>query len=57
MEAACNIRMVMGCTRNCNAVLRKAGRFEWWVKVQTSDGMVGWVKDADRFQGIDALAA
>ncbi|HEX5234627.1 MAG TPA: hypothetical protein VFW25_04775 [Silvibacterium sp.] len=44
-----------GCSRNCNAVERKTGRSEWWVKVKTRNGLVGWTKDGEQFDGKDAL--
>lgn len=46
-----------GCNRKCNAKLLKPGRSEWWVKLKTGDGTIGWTKDADKFGGSDALAA
>ncbi len=46
-----------GCRRNCTATLLKAARSEWWVKLKTRDGRMGWTKDADKFEGSDALAA
>ena len=46
----------LGCNRKCNAVARKTGRSEWWVKVKTKNGLVGWTKDGERFDGKDALA-
>lgn len=45
-----------GCSRNCNAIMRKPGRSEWWVKIQTKDGVVGWTKNVEDFDGKDALA-
>lgn len=45
-----------GCRRNCQAVVRKQGRAEWWVKVKTKEGVVGWTKDSSSFDGTDALA-
>jgi hypothetical protein len=44
-----------GCSRNCSAVQRKPGRWEWWVKIRTRDGLVGWTKDTENFDGSDAL--
>jgi hypothetical protein len=45
-----------GCQRNCNAKLLKPGRGEWWIKIRTKDGTIGWTKDGNRFDGSDALA-
>lgn len=45
-----------GCLRDCRAVLRKEGRSEWWVKIRTKDGVIGWVKDTGSFDGKDVLA-
>lgn len=45
-----------GCNRNCNAKQIKEGRVEWWVKIKTKDGITGWTKDTDKFEGKDALA-
>jgi hypothetical protein len=45
-----------GCQRKCNAKLLKAGRWEWWVKIKTKDGTVGWTKKSEKFAGKDALA-
>lgn len=44
-----------GCNRNCNAKLVKPGQYEWWVKIKTKDGAIGWTKDTDKFAGKDAL--
>jgi hypothetical protein len=46
----------LGCNRNCNAKLLKAGRAEWWVKLKTKDGNIGWTNEGDKFDGTDALA-
>lgn len=45
-----------GCTRNCSAKLLKEGRMEWWVQIKTHNGVVGWTKDTEKFEGKDALA-
>ncbi len=46
----------LGCARHCTAKLVKPGRAEWWVQVRLADGTTGWTKDADKFDGKDALA-
>jgi hypothetical protein len=45
-----------GCSHKCDAKLLKEGRGEWWVQVKTKDGLSGWTKDGDKFDGNDALA-
>jgi len=45
-----------GCSRNCNAILLKEARADWWVQIRTKKGTVGWTRMADRFAGKDALA-
>jgi len=44
-----------GCNRHCNAKLIKRERVEWWVKITTADGVIGWTKHTDKFSGKDAL--
>ena len=44
-----------GCSHKCNAKLLKEGRVEWWVEIKTKDGIVGWTKDTDKFDGKDVL--
>ena len=44
-----------GCQKNCNARLVKASRSEWWVELRLKDGAVGWVKEAEKFDGSDSL--
>jgi hypothetical protein len=46
----------LGCARHCTAKLVKPGRVEWWVKIRTAEGTVGWTKDTDKFDGKDTLA-
>jgi hypothetical protein len=31
-----------------------AGRVEWWVKIRTKDGVIGWTKESEKFSGKDA---
>src|SRR5215469_1176699 len=45
-----------GCRNQCNGKLVKRGRAEWWVQVRTADGVTGWTKDGNKFDGSDALA-
>ena len=44
-----------GCLRNCNAKLLKPKLAEWWIKIKTKQGVIGWTKDSDKFEGRDAL--
>jgi len=44
-----------GCSRGCLAKVVKPGRSEWWVQIQLATGLTGWTKQADRFDGKDAL--
>ncbi len=46
-----------GCRGKCNAKLVKPGRGQWWVEVKTKDGVIGWTRDGNKFDGSDALAA
>jgi hypothetical protein len=45
-----------GCRRNCTAKWIRDGRVEWWVKIKTKNGTVGWTKETAKFDGQDALA-
>jgi len=44
-----------GCSRKCNAKLRKPGHYEWWVQIKTKDGASGWTQETDKFDGKDSL--
>jgi hypothetical protein len=44
-----------GCLRDCSAKVLEDGDKEWWVKVQTKSGQVGWAKAEDNFEGMDSL--
>lgn len=46
-----------GCNRNCTARMLKEGRTEWWVGIRAEDGVTGWTKESDKFDGKDALAS
>jgi hypothetical protein len=41
--------------RNCAAIVTQEGAKDWWVKIKTSDGKVGWVLVKDNFDGMDSL--
>jgi hypothetical protein len=45
-----------GCLRDCSALVIEEGAKDWWVKVRTSDGKIGWVLVEDNFDGMDSLA-
>ena len=45
-----------GCHRDCSAKVVENGVKEWWVKVRTKSGHVGWTKADDNFDGMDSLA-
>ena len=38
-----------GCRRDCPARVKQQGKKEWWVEIKTTDGVVGWTKDASSF--------
>jgi len=49
-------REIGGCLKECSAKVIEDGDKEWWVKVQTKSGQVGWAKADANFDGMDALA-
>jgi hypothetical protein len=46
-----------GCNRDCTGRMLKESRTEWWVGVKAEDGVTGWTKEWNKFDGIDALAS
>jgi hypothetical protein len=44
-----------GCLHDCPAKVISVGRKEWWVRLKTPDGLVGWVKVEDQFDCMDSL--
>jgi hypothetical protein len=44
-----------GCLRDCAAKVVSAGRKDWWVRLRTSQGSIGWTKVEDQFNCIDSL--
>ena len=44
-----------GCLRNCPAKVISEGRKDWWVRVKTSEGKIGWTKVEDQFDCVDSL--
>lgn len=39
----------LGCNPVCTTKLLKRGRSEWWVKLKTKEGTIGWTKDGYKF--------
>lgn len=44
-----------GCLRDCPAKVISDGRKDWWVRLKTTQGSIGWVKAEDQFDCMDAL--
>jgi hypothetical protein len=44
-----------GCLRDCPAIVIENGDKEWWVRIQTKSGKVGWAKVEDNIDGMDSL--
>jgi hypothetical protein len=44
-----------GCLRDCAAKVISEGRKDWWVRLRTSQGSIGWTKVEDQFNCIDSL--
>ncbi len=44
-----------GCLRDCAARVISEGRKDWWVRVKTSKGVIGWAKVEDQFDCMDSL--
>jgi hypothetical protein len=44
-----------GCLRDCSAKVIAEGRKDWWVRVKTSEGLIGWAKAEDQFDCMDSL--
>jgi hypothetical protein len=44
-----------GCLRDCAARVISEGRKEWWVRLKTSQGKIGWAKVEDQFDCMDSL--
>jgi len=44
-----------GCSRDCSAKVISDGRKDWWVRVKTAHGSIGWAKVKDQFDCMDAL--
>lgn len=44
-----------GCLRDCAAKVISAGRKDWWVRLKTAQGSVGWAKAEGQFDCMDSL--
>jgi hypothetical protein len=44
-----------GCLRDCAAKVITEGRKDWWVRVKTSEGLIGWAKAEGQFDCMDSL--
>ncbi len=44
-----------GCLRDCPAKVISEGRKDWWVRLRTPQGSVGWAKVEDQFNCMDSL--
>jgi len=44
-----------GCSRDCPAKVISSGRKDWWVRVKTSQGSIGWTKVEGQFDCMDLL--
>jgi hypothetical protein len=44
-----------GCLRDCPAKVISEGRKDWWVRLKTSQGKIGWTKVEDQFNCMDSL--
>ncbi len=44
-----------GCLRDCAAKVISDGCKDWWVRVKTSEGLIGWAKAEDQFDCMDSL--
>jgi hypothetical protein len=44
-----------GCSRKCSAKVVSYGRKDWWVRLETNQGSIGWAKAEGQFDCMDAL--
>ncbi len=44
-----------GCLRDCPAKVTSEGRKDWWVRLKTAEGSIGWAKAEDQFDCMDSL--
>jgi hypothetical protein len=45
----------LGCMHDCAAIVISVGRKEWWVRLRTSHGSIGWTKVENQFNCMDSL--
>ena len=45
----------LGCMRDCAGKVISEGRKEWWVRLRTSQGSIGWARVEDQFNCMDSL--
>lgn len=45
-----------GCLRDCLAKVVSEGRKDWWVRLKTAQGSIGWAKVEDQFDCMDDLS-
>jgi hypothetical protein len=48
-------KKIGGCLRDCAAQVTSDGRKDWWVRVKTSQGAIGWAKVEDQFNCMDSF--
>jgi len=44
-----------GCSRDCSAKVISEGRKDWWVRLKTAQGSIGWARVEDQFDCMDSL--
>jgi hypothetical protein len=44
-----------GCLRDCPAKVISEGRKDWWVRLKTTQGKIGWAKVENQFDCMDSL--
>jgi hypothetical protein len=44
-----------GCLRDCPAKVISEGRKDWWVRLKTAQGSIGWAKAEGQFDCMDSL--
>jgi hypothetical protein len=44
-----------GCLRDCPAQVISEGRKDWWVRLKTASGKIGWARVEDEFKCMDSF--
>jgi hypothetical protein len=44
-----------GCLRDCPAQVISEGRKDWWVRLKTATGKIGWARVKDQFNCMDSF--